>query len=321
MEYRRLGSSGLVVSAVGVGCNQFGGKVDAAIGASIVDAALEEGVTLFDTADVYGAAPGASEEALGQALKGRRDQVVLATKFGSDMRGGNGPDWGARGGRRYIRIAVEASLRRLGTDWIDLYQIHRPDPATPIEETLDALGELVREGKIRYAGCSNYAAWEVADAGWTARTRHLPGFVSAQNKYSLLDRAAEDELVPACEAFGLGLLPYFPLEHGLLTGKYRRGEAAPAGTRLADERRRRILDGAPWDVIEGVEAFGKERGLSPLDVAIAGLAAQPAVSSVIAGVTGPDQLRANARALRWQPEAAEIVELDALTSGGDAFGA
>jgi aryl-alcohol dehydrogenase-like predicted oxidoreductase len=217
MLYRQLGSSGLTVSVVGLGCNNFGARMPDEAVPDVVAAALDQGVTLFDTADVYGNR-GGSETLLGHALGRRRDEVVVATKFGGDMAGGNGPDWGVRGSRRYIRRAVEASLRRLGTDWIDLYQQHNPDPATPVEETLSALNELVAEGKVRYLGSSNYAGWQVVDADWTARTNHLQPFVSAQNEYSWLKRGIEAELIPALRRTGQGLLPYFPLASGLLTG-------------------------------------------------------------------------------------------------------
>lgn len=231
-----------------------------------------------------------------------------------DMRGANGADFGARGSRRYVRRAVEASLRRLRTDHIDLYQLHRPDEVTPIEETLSVLTDLVREGKVRYVGCSNFDGWQVADAAWTARTAGLEGFVSVQNRYSLLDRTVEAEVVPACEAFGLGVLPFFPLEYGLLTGKYRRGASAPAGSRAAlDPSRSSWLANADWDRIEAVEKYAEARGLSTLDVAIAGLAAQPAVASVISGATSGDQVRTNAAALRWSPSADDLAELDEIT--------
>ncbi|HEX3004132.1 MAG TPA: aldo/keto reductase [Angustibacter sp.] len=310
MTYRPLGRSGLIVSAVGVGCNAFGARIDAEATQAVVDAAIDCGVTLFDTADIYG--QGASEELLGRALGSRRGDVVVATKFGMDMHGANGPDFGARASRRYVRRAVEASLRRLDTDWIDLYQLHEPDGVTPIEETLAALDELVTEGKVRYVGSSNFSAWQVADAEWTARTHGFERFVSAQNKYSLLDRDVEDELVPACEHFGLGLLPFFPLEYGLLTGKYRRGEPAPDGSRLQAQAAR--LEAADWDAIEAVEAFAAERGIGVLDVAIGGLVAQPAVASVIAGATRPEQVVANAAAGAWQPSLDDLAELDAVTS-------
>ena len=310
MTYRPLGESGLMVSAVGIGCNAFSRRVDQDGVADILAAARDTGVTLLDTADVYGVTLGASEEMLGIALEGQRDEFVVATKFG----GGRQPDGRARASRSTIVAAVEGSLRRLRTDHIDLYQLHVPDDVTPIEETLSALTDLVRAGKVRYVGSSNFAAWQIADADWTARAAGLERFVSAQNGYSLLDRAVEDEVVPACEAFGLGLLPYFPLEYGLLTGKYRRGEAAPPGSRAAlDPERSQWLRDAEWDRIEALTSYAEERDLTLLDVAIAGLAAQPAVGSVISGATRGEQVRANAAALRWQPTAEDLVELDELT--------
>ena len=303
-----MGNSGLPVSVVGLGCNNFGGRIDAEKTAAVVHAALDAGVTLFDTADIYG--QGLSEQYLGQALGPRRHEVVLATKFGMDMQGANGPDWGARGSRRYIRRAVESSLRRLGTDWIDLYQLHAPDPRTPIAETLGALTELVREGKVRYLGCSNFAGWQVADADWTARANGLERFISAQNYYNLLHRSVEAELAPACEQFGLGILPYFPLASGLLSGKYRRGEAAPEGTRLAG--RPDALSNDRFDAVEALETFAEERGLSLLDVAIGGLLAQKAVASVIAGATKPEQVRANVEAGRYRPSAEDLAKLNEI---------
>jgi aryl-alcohol dehydrogenase-like predicted oxidoreductase len=314
MNYRRLGDSGLVVSVVGLGCNNFGRKLDAEGTRAVVDAAFDAGITLFDTADIYGTQRGASEETLGAALKGRRDEIVLATKFGMDMEGLNGPDRGARGSRGYILRAVEGSLRRLGTDYIDLYQIHTPDPETPIDETLAALDDLVRSGKVRYLGNSNFSGWEIADADWTARTAGRTPFISAQNQYSLLHREVEDEIVPACERFGLGFLPFFPLDSGLLSGKYRRGQKAPEGTRLSQARYQRWLDGADWDTIEALTAYGQERGRDLLDVAIAGLASRPAVSSVIAGATTPEQVRANATAGAWQLTADDRDALDKVLS-------
>jgi aryl-alcohol dehydrogenase-like predicted oxidoreductase len=310
MTYRQLGDSGLTVSTVGLGCNNFGRRLDAEATATVVGAALDAGITLFDTADIYGL--GSSEELLGRALGRERENVVVATKFGMDMQGANGPDWGARGSRRYLRKAVEASLRRLGTDWIDLYQYHRPDPVTPLEETLAALHELVIEGKVRYVGSSNFAGWQVVEADWVARTGGLTPFVSAQNEYSLLERDVEDEVVPACEHVGVGLLPFFPLASGLLTGKYRRGEAAPEGTRLAGQSDR--LDEADWDTIEAIEGYAAERGLRPIDVAIGGLAAQPAVASVIAGATRPEQIADNVRAGLWEPTVEDLAALDEITS-------
>ena len=308
MRYRALGDSGLMVSVVGVGCNAFGARIDAGQAKAVVDAAIEQGITLFDTADSY--ADGASEELLGAALGRRRDDVIVATKFG--MGDHDAEHFGAHGSRRYIRRAVEASLRRLGTDHIDLYQLHRPDSITPIEETLAAMSELVTEGKVRYIGSSNLSAWQVIDADWVARTAGLQRFVSAQNEYSLYNRAAEDELVPACERAGIGILPYFPLAYGLLTGKYRRGEDAPAGTRLARADQRRRLTGADWDRIEALQAFADARDLPLLTVAIGGLAAQPAVGSVICGATRPEQLPANVEAGLWEPSAADLAELDEL---------
>ncbi|MFI5732872.1 aldo/keto reductase [Kribbella sp. NPDC051587] len=311
MEYRQLGDSGLTVSVVGLGCNNFGGRLDAARTNVVVNAAVDAGITLFDTADVYRGEHGASEELLGAALGSRRDEVLIATKFGGDMKGDNGPDWGVRGSRRYIRRAVEASLRRLGTDWIDLYQLHVPDPVTPIEETLAALSELVAEGKVRYVGSSQFAGWQVVDADWAARTGGHEHFISAQNQYSLLERDVEDELVPACEHLGIGILPYFPLAAGLLTGKYKRGEAAPEGTRLVNQPQR--LERADFDKIEALETFAAERDLTMIDVAIGGLAAQPAVSSVIAGATSAEQIAQNVAAGTWQPTLEDLAVLDDLT--------
>jgi aryl-alcohol dehydrogenase-like predicted oxidoreductase len=312
MSYRRLGASGLVVSVVGLGCNNFGRKLDADGTREVVDAAFDAGITLFDTADIYGTPHGASEKCLGAALKGRRDEIVLATKFGMNMEGLNGNDFGARGSRRYIVRAVEASLRRLETDYIDLYQMHEPDDGTPIDETLAALDDLVRSGKVRYLGNSNFAGWQIADAHWTAGAGNLTPFVSAQNRYSLLHREVEDEVVPACEHFGLGLLPFFPLDSGLLSGKYRRDEKAAAGTRLAGERYQSWLAEADWDTIDALTAYGKERGRSLLEVAIAGLASRPAVASVIAGATSAEQVRGNAAAGAWELGADDVAALEAV---------
>jgi aryl-alcohol dehydrogenase-like predicted oxidoreductase len=306
MRYRRLGDSGLVVSVVGLGCNNFGRRIDLEATRGVVDTAIEHGITLFDTADTYGE----SETFLGEVLQGRRDDVVLATKFGNDLGGALGRDFGARGSRGYIRRAIERSLRRLRTDHIDLYQLHQPDPATPVEETLSALTDLVREGKVRYIGSSNLAAWQVAHADWTARSAGTERFISAQNHYSLLERGVERELVPACERFGIGVLPYFPLANGLLTGKYRRGDAPPPGSRL--ESRPEYMSDARFDVVERLERYAAERGLTVLDVAIGGLAAQPAVGSVIAGATKPEQVRANVAAGDWQPTESDLAELDTI---------
>ncbi|HEY8301260.1 MAG TPA: aldo/keto reductase [Jatrophihabitans sp.] len=313
MDFRRLGNSGLVVSVVGLGTNNFGMKLDLEQSRAVVHAALDEGITLVDTADSYGA----SEERIGEILKGKRDDVVLATKFGSDSRrrgNDNGEDWGARGSRRYITKAVESSLRRLRTDWIDLYQLHRPDEATPIEETLAALDDLVHAGKVRYLGSSNFTGWQVAEAEWTARTRGLERFVSAQNEYNWLERDIETDLVPALEHYGVGLLPFFPLASGLLTGKYRRGEAPPEGSRIQAWGREAELTDATFDVIEKLEAFAAERGVTLLDVAIGGLAAQPAVSSVIAGATTPEQVAKNVAAGNWSPSVSDLAALDEITS-------
>jgi aryl-alcohol dehydrogenase-like predicted oxidoreductase len=312
IPFRRVGRSGLTVSAVGLGTNNLGMKLDADASREVVHCALDEGITLFDTADVYGQ----SEERLGQLLRGQRDNVIIATKFGSDVRrlgNDNGDDWNARGARRYVRRAVEASLRRLQTDWIDLYQMHRPDLRTPIEETLSVLDDLVREGAVRYIGHSNFTGWQAAHAEWSARTRGFERFISAQNEYSLLRREAERDLIPALQEYGIAMLPYYPLASGLLTGKYRRGESAPSGSRIEAWGLQSALSDDAFDVVEGLEAYAAARGLSLLDVAIGGLAAQPAVASVVAGATSAEQVRANVQAIRWQPTAEDLAELDAVT--------
>ena len=306
MRYRTLGNSGPEVSVVGLGCNNFGSRVHEDGTRAVVDAALDAGVTLFDTADVYGNR-GGSEELLGKALKGRRDSVVLATKFGHAMSDDAPPN---RGSREYIRSAVQASLKRLGTDWIDLYQYHRPDGVTPIDETLGALDELVREGIVRHVGSSNFDGRQVVEADEIARGRGWARFASAQNEYSLLERGAEDELLPTCERLGIGILPYFPLASGLLTGKYRRGQPAPAGSRLVTRPERLTPD--VFDRVEALERFAEERGATLLDVAVGGLAAQPSIASVIAGATKPEQVRANAAAGEWEPSADDLSELNAL---------
>ncbi len=311
MTYRQLGPSGLTVSTVGLGCNNFGARMADEDVPAVVEAAIDAGITLFDTADAYGNG-GGSETLLGKALGARRSEVIIATKFGADMQGANGPDWGVRGSRRYIRRAVEASLRRLGTDWIDLYQLHTPDPKTPIEETLAALSELVSEGKVRYIGSSNLTGWQVVDADWTARDGGFESFISAQNEYSWLARSAEKELIPALEHTGQSLLPYFPLARGLLTGKYRRGESAPLGTRLV--RQSEVLEHADFDTVEALQSFADERGITMLHLAIGGLAAQPTVGSVIAGATSVDQVRQNVAAGLWVPAADDLERLRDLTS-------
>jgi aryl-alcohol dehydrogenase-like predicted oxidoreductase len=308
---RRLGRSGLAVSVVGLGTNNFGMKLDLEQSRAVVHAALDNGINLFDTADSYGA----SEEHLGEILKGKRDEVLIATKFGSNLRGkDNGPDWDARGSRRYIRRAVERSLRRLQTDWIDLYQLHMPDPLTPIEETLSALDDLVHEGKVRYIGHSNFKGWQTAEAEWAARTRHTERFISAQNEYSLLKRGIEKDLVPALENYDIGLLPYFPLASGLLTGKYRRGEGAPDGSRIKTWKMESALKDETFDVLEKLEAFAAERSITLLDIAMGGLAAQPSVSSVIAGATSAEQVEANVKAGEWRPTAEDLTEIDQITA-------
>ena len=310
MSYQQLGTSGLTVSTVGIGCNNFGARMADEDVPAVVDAAIDCGVTLFDTADVYGNR-GGSETLLGAALRGKRDSVVVATKFGMDMGGSNGPDWGVRASRRYVRLAVEASLRRLQTDWIDLYQLHTPDPHTPIEETLSVLTDLVTEGKVRYLGSSNFTGWQVIDADWTARSGGCEPFVADQSEYSWLSRGIEAELVPALEHTGKSLLPFFPLARGLLTGKYRRGQDAPAGTRLAGQRDK--LAEADFDTVEKIEAYATERGLTMLQVAIGGLAAMPTVASVIAGVTSAEQVRANVEAGSWQPSGSDLEALLTIT--------
>ncbi len=316
MRFRPLGHSGLMVSVVGLGCNAFGSRIDEASTREVVEAAIDSGITLFDTADTYG--QGASEELLGRALGQRRDDVLVATKFGMPAGGLNGPDWQARASRSYIRRSVEGSLRRLGTSWIDLYQLHQPDHVTPYEETLSTLEDLVTEGKIRYYGSSNLHAWELVDAQWTALSAGLGGFVSAQNEYSLYNRNAEAELVPACERLGVGLLPYFPLAYGLLSGKYARDQAAPEGTRLALPNQSHRLENADFDRVETLQQYADERALSLLDVAIGGLVAQPTVASVIAGATKASQVRANVQAGLWEPQEKDLEVLNRLNTGQPA---
>lgn len=318
MDYRTIGTSGLMVSKLGVGCNAFGARTDEAEVKLIVDEALNHGVTFFDTADSY--SKGGSEIALGKALAGRRDQVVVATKFGRDMAGVNGNDFGVRGSRRYVRRAVEASLRRLGTDYLDLYQLHSPDRITPLEETLETLNDLVREGKVLHLGCSNLTAWEVVNAHWLATSLGTERFVSAQNEYSLYNRSAEAELTPACEAIGVGVLPYFPLAYGLLTGKYRRGEAAPEGSRLSEKRQASRLEKADFDKVEALQRYADQRGISLLSVALAGLAAQPAVPSVISGVSRSGQIASNVEAISWEPTAEDLAALDEVAPRGRGTG-
>lgn len=315
MEVRNLGSSGLRVSLVGLGCNNFGARLDVEATRKVVHKALDLGITLFDTADVYGNR-GGSEEQLGQVLGARRKDIVLASKFGLAM-----DDAGVLkgGSRHYVMRAVEDSLRRLRTDWIDLYQLHRPDPLTPIEETLGALGDLVRQGKVRYVGCSNLSAWQVVEAQWTAKHRGLDAFVSCQDEYSLLVRDLERDLMPAMQKYGLGLLPYFPLASGLLTGKYERDAPGPAGARLTDTPRfanRTYMTDANWAIVERLREFGSARGRTLLEVAMGWMAARPTVSSIIAGATRPEQLEQNVRAVDWTPTAEDMAEIDRITQGG-----
>jgi aryl-alcohol dehydrogenase-like predicted oxidoreductase len=304
MRTLTLGDGGPEVSAVGLGCNNFGRRCDLAQTRAVVDAALDAGITLLDTADVYG--EGLSEQYLGEVLEGRRASVVLATKFGHEMP--DGPDV-PRGSREWIRWACGQSLRRLRTDVIDLYQYHRPDGVTPLEETLGALSELVEEGKVRFTGSSNFSVEQLEEAERIARDHDGVRFVSAQNRYSLVARGAEEELLPACERLGIGFLPYFPLESGLLTGKYTRG-VAPTEGRLA--ARPDWLSDEAFDRVEALQAFAGERGVSLLEVAIGGLLAMPAVTSVIAGATQPEQVRANAAAGAWQPGETDVAALRAL---------
>jgi 1-deoxyxylulose-5-phosphate synthase len=313
-EVRRLGSSGLAVSAIGLGCNNLGRPRTATESLegtrALIDAALDAGITFFDVADVYGAQPGLSEELLGKALGRRRDDVVVATKFGMHMYGANGEDFRARGSRRYVIKAVEASLRRLGTDWIDLYQFHTPDTRTPVEETLAALDDLVRAGKVRYVGHSNRAGWQIADAEYQARLHGTVRFVSAQNQYNLIDRDAELEVLPAAKAYGLGVLPFFPLANGLLTGKYA-GGTGPDDGRLVHSKPH-LLESAPWEALGALHHFARERGVSEVEVAFGWLLAQPQVSSVIAGATRPEQIRQNAAAGSWVPTAEDLAALDVI---------
>ncbi len=314
MDYRRLGQSGLVVSAVGLGCNNLGRAKTASESAegtkAVIDAALDAGITFFDTADTYGATPGLSEELLGKALGDRRGEVVVATKFGMDMKGSNGNDFGARGSRRYIVRACEASLRRLGTDWIDLYQFHTPDPLTPIDETLAALDDLVTSGKVRYIGCSNMTGWEIVDAGHTADSLGTTRFISAQNHYNLLDRRAELEVLPASRHMGMGVLPYFPLANGLLTGKYTEG-IAPEDSRLATSKPQ-LLENADMDQLRRYRDFTRERGIDELTATFSWLLAQDPVDSVIAGATKPEQIVSNAAAIDWIPSDDDLAEMDEI---------
>ena len=311
MEYRTLGDSGLKISLAGLGCNNFGMRCDPEQSRAVVHRALDEGVTFFDTADIYGNR-GGSEESLGKALGKRRREVVVATKFGMPM--GAGPyDRGAS--RRYLMAAAEASLRRLDTDYLDLYQLHQPDPDTPQEETLAALDDLVRAGKVRYLGNSNFSGWQVADADWISRTRSFARYVSAQNQYNLLDRRIERDLLPACQKFGLGMLPYFPLASGFLTGKYRRGAEPPEGTRLAvmQPMAKQVMTEQNFATLERLEEFARGRGHTLVELATSWLACQPVVSSVISGATRPEQVTENVKACGWKLTDEERKQVDAIT--------
>jgi aryl-alcohol dehydrogenase-like predicted oxidoreductase len=312
MQKRRLGNSTLDVSVVGLGGNNFGGRIDFPAAERVVHAAIARGVNLIDTADSYGNR-GGSEEALGRILGDKRKEIVLATKFGLPM-----DEAGALRGasRRYVMQAVEASLNRLRTDWIDLYQLHRPDPQTPIEETLRALDDLVRQGKVRFIGCSNLSAQQVIAAQEAARRHGLAAFVSCQDEYSLLVRGIERELVPAAKAHGLGILPYFPLASGLLTGKYRRGAPPPPGTRLAKNPRhaQEFISERNWRIVAELEAFASRRGRSIVELAVSWLLRDPVVGSVIAGATTPEQVEQNVGAAGWTLSAEDLAEIDRITA-------
>ena len=314
MQYRRLGDSGLEVSAIGLGTNNFGDNsrwpfhMGPEEVATLIHASLDAGVNTLDTANAYG--EGRSEEYIGRALKGRREDAVIATKVHGRM--GEGPN---REGlsRKAIMHEVEQSLRRLQTDYIDLYQLHQIDHVTPIEETMRALDDLVRDGKVRYVGCSNFEAWRLCEAVWTARTAGLAPMVSVQPPYSMLNRDVERELLPVCDRYGVGVLPYFPLEHGLLTGKYRRGQEPPADSRLAVHGA--PLQAADFDLIEGLAGFAEGRGHTLLELAFAWLLSRPSVSSVIAGATGPEQIRANAAAVQWRLSEEELESVGRILEG------
>jgi aryl-alcohol dehydrogenase-like predicted oxidoreductase len=312
MQLRNLGQSGLRVSTIGLGCNNFGGRIDLEATRLVIHKALDLGITLFDTADTYGER-GGSETLMGQILGDDRKRIVLATKFGMPM-----DDVGVKvgGARRYIMQAVEDSLRRLRTDWIDLYQMHQTDPRTPIEETLRALDDLIRQGKVRYIGCSNFPAWQVVEAAWTARTAGLNAFVSHQDEYSLIFRRPEAELMPATRKYGLGMLPYFPLASGLLTGKYRRNAAMPADARLTKTQRLadRYLTERNWEIAEALGDFAEARGRTMLELAFSWLLAQAPVSSVIAGATRPEQLEQNVKAGGWDLTGEELAEIARITA-------
>jgi aryl-alcohol dehydrogenase-like predicted oxidoreductase len=313
VEQRNLGKSGLRVSAIGLGCNNFGGRIDLEATRRIVHKALDLGITFFDEADTYGDPRGASEACLGQILGDRRKDIVLATKFARPMDGSGRFEGASRG---YIMAEVEASLRRLRTDWIDLYQQHQPDPLTPIEETLRALDDLVHQGKVRYIGSSTLPAWQVVEAQWTAKHAGLHHFISCQEEYSLLARGLDRDMMPVLESYGLGLIPFRPLADGLLTGKYRRGVAAPAGSRLGKMPRAagRYMNDEIWSAVERLEGFAAERGHTLLELALSWLLQRPAVASVIAGATTPEQVEQNIHAAGWALSEDDMQEVDRLTS-------
>jgi aryl-alcohol dehydrogenase-like predicted oxidoreductase len=312
VEIRNLGRSGLRVSAIGLGCNNFGGRIDLEATRKVIHKAIDLGITLFDTADVYGNR-GGSETLMGQVLGERRKDIVLATKFGMPM-SDDGTKTG--GSRRYIMAAVEDSLRRLKTDWIDLYQLHQADPATPVEETLRALDDLVRQGKVRYLGVSNMPAWQVVEAQWTSRLCSLNAFVSCQDEYSLVVRGIERDIVPAARAYGMGVLPYFPLASGLLTGKYSHNAPMPENARLTNTQRlaERYLTDANWAIAERLKDFSQSRGHTLLELAFSWLLCRPPVSSVIAGATRPEQLEQNVTAGDWKLSDIELAEIDQITA-------
>ncbi len=306
MEYRKLGNSGLLVSVVGLGTNNFGRRVDAEGTARVMNQALEDGITFIDTANVY--SQGLSETYIGQAIKGKRDQFLLATKFSSKM--GDKPNMSGNS-RQHILSEVENSLRRLGTDYIDLYQIHRTDPNTPIEETLHALNMLVFQGKVRYIGCSNFAAWQVCEGVWTSQLKGYISFSSVQPHYNMFNRSIESELVPFCKKYGIGILPYFPLANGFLTGKYRRGQPPPEGSRLSENDRGMFTD-ANFDKLEALEKFAQEHDHTLLDLSFAWLLGNSAVSSVIAGATKPEQVTANSKTANWHLTSDDMGTIDKI---------
>lgn len=319
MQFRRVGNSGLVVSAIGFGCNNLGRPnsptQDITTAVRVVRAAVDAGITFFDTADAYGKTPGQSEQYLGEALNTVREQVIIGTKFGMDMRGSNGVDFGARGSRQYIVKAVEASLRRLDTEYIDLLQYHTPDPLTPIDETLGALDQLIADGKVRYIGHSNMSGWQISQAHYVAKELGRERFISAQNHYNLMDRRAELEVLPAAKTFGLGVFPYFPLNNGLLTGKYRQ-DAAPEGSRLSYVRQHMVTE-ANWEQLTQYANFARERGITEVEASFSWLSAQQPVASVIAGATRVEQVQQNASALDYEMTSHDLAILDEMFPSPD----